>query len=139
VGKHDCYARARLIELKEKDLQEFRDMLSALRRRLSNNVNSMQNDAPKESGRNGAELSDMPMEHLADRASDNFVKDMMIGLLQNSEAEIVDIDIALEKIDNSTYGQCENCEGTIDIERLKALPFARLCIQCKQEEEQQTQ
>ena len=62
----------------------------------------MQNDALRESGRNGAELSDMPMEHLVDRASDNFVKDLMIGILQNSEAEIVDIDIALEKIENNT-------------------------------------
>lgn len=125
--------------MKEKDLQKFREVLSDLRQKLSNNVSNIQEDALRESGRNGPELSDMPMEHLADRASDNFVKDLMIGILQNSEAEIVDIDIALEKIDNGTYGQCEECDDDIKMERLKALPFARLCIECKQMQERQAQ
>ena len=62
---------------------------------------------------------------------------LLIGILQNSEAEIVDIDIALEKIENGTYGQCEECDGEIKIQRLKALPFARQCIECKQALEQQ--
>lgn len=123
--------------MNDKDLQKFRKVLSDLRQRLSDNVSHMQHGALRESGRNANELSDMPMEHLADRASDNFTKDLLIGILQNSEAEIVDIDIALEKIENGTYGQCEDCEGQIPLERLKALPFARLCIDCKQTQEQQ--
>lgn len=121
--------------MEKEDLKTFREMLSNLRKKLSSNVSHMQNDALRESGRNGSELSDMPMEHLADRASDNFEKDLMIGILQNSEAEIVDIDIAIEKIDEGTYGKCEDCGGEIAKERLKAIPFARLCIDCKQAQE----
>lgn len=123
--------------MKKEDLQKFREVLSDLRKKLSQNVSNMQDGALRESGRNANELSDMPMEHLADRASDNFTKDLLIGILQNSEAEIVDIDIALEKIENGTYGQCEECDGEIKIQRLKALPFARQCIECKQALEQQ--
>ena len=129
----------RLVAVKTEDLKKFRKVLSDLREKLSNNVSNMQEGALRESGRNANELSDMPMEHLADRASDNFTKDLMIGILQNSEAEIVDIDIALEKIENGTYGHCEDCGEEIKIERLKALPFARQCIECKEAIEQQSQ
>ena len=59
----------------------------------------------------------------------------MIGILQNSEAEICDIDIALSNIDAGTYGTCELCSSKITKSRLKALPFARLCMKCKQAEE----
>ncbi len=121
--------------MKEEELQTFREMLSDLRKRLSDNVSQMQDDALRESGRNATELSDMPMEHLADRASDTFAKDLMIGILQNSEAEIVDIDAAIDKIDEGTYGQCEECGGEIKKARLKAIPFARLCIDCKEAQE----
>jgi DnaK suppressor protein len=125
--------------VRKKDRQKFRQVLSDLREKLSNNVSNIHDEALRESGRNANELSDMPMEHLADRASDNFTKDLMIGILQNSEAEIVDIDIALEKIEDGTYGLCEDCGEEIKIERLKALPFARHCIECKQALEQQSQ
>ena len=121
--------------MKEEDLQTFREMLSNLREKLSGNVSQIQNDALRQTGKNSSELSDMPMEHLADRASDNFVRDMMIGILQDSEAEIVDIDIAIEKIDEGAYGECEECGEEIKMERLKAIPFARLCIDCKEAEE----
>jgi RNA polymerase-binding transcription factor DksA len=79
----------------------------------------------------------MPLEHLADRGSDNFARDLMIGILQGSEAELCDIDAALAKIDAGTYGMCESCHVDISKGRLKALPFARLCIKCKQAEERQ--
>ena len=61
----------------------------------------------------------------------------MISILQNSEAEICDIDLALEKLQAGSYGTCENCKSKISDTRLKALPFARLCIKCRQAEEQQ--
>ena len=90
-------------------------------------------------GESAGDLSDVPLEHLADRGSDSFAKDMMISILQNSEAEVHDIDTALAKLDGGTYGACETCGGQIGMGRLKALPFARLCIECKQVEESEAQ
>ena len=112
-------------------------MLVELRRRLANNVDHIQSAGLRAGGGDGGELSDMPLEHLADRGSDTFARDLMISVLENSEAEVCDIDAALEKIDAGTYGACEACSASISRARLKALPFARLCIQCKQAEEQQ--
>ena len=124
-------------QVKRSELQAFRSMLLDLRRRLASNVDHMQSEALRSGSGAKAELSDMPLEHLADRGSDNFARDLMISILQGSEAEICDIDAALAKIDAGTYGMCESCHGEISKGRLKALPFARLCIKCKQVEERQ--
>jgi DnaK suppressor protein len=43
-----------------------------------------------------------------------------------------DIDAALGRLDNGTYGKCERCGREIPIERLEARPTARLCVACKQ-------
>ncbi len=122
--------------MNKKDIQAFRNLLLGFRRRLAASVSDMQRDAFGEKGEPPSELSDVPLEHLADRGTDSFTRDLMIGMIENKEAELVDIDRALEKIDEGTYGKCENCEADIPRKRLKALPFARLCIGCKQREEE---
>ena len=125
--------------MKKEQIKAFREALLQLRERLATNVNHMQTEALRNGGNSTAELSDLPLENLADRGSDNFVRDLMINILQNSEAEICDIDLALEKIEAGTYGVCELCKKDIPRARLKALPFARLCITCKQSEEDRHQ
>jgi len=121
--------------VKQEELDQFRQVLVALRRRLANNLNHIEQAALHTGGESTNDLSDVPLEHLADRGSENFARDMMIGIMQNSEAEVQDIDTALAKIDAGTFGLCESCQGPIPISRLKALPFARLCIDCRQKHE----
>ena len=119
----------------KKEVESFRQMLLELRRRLAEHISQMQSDALREPNANVSELSDMPLEHLADRGTDNYARDMIISILQNSDAELCDIDAALAKIDEGDYGTCEACEESISRDRLQALPFARLCIDCKRAEE----
>jgi len=123
-------------KVQKKELAEFRKLLVELRRKLTNNIGQLHNDALKTAGETVDELSDVSAEHIADRGSDNFVRDLKIGILQNSDAELCDVNLALEKIDNGVFGLCEHCNGAIGSKRLHALPFARLCIQCRQAEEQ---
>jgi len=54
-----------------------------------------------------------------------------LALSAQARAAIEQIDAAVEKIHNGTYGRCENCGTTIPKERLKALPYAALCVTCK--------
>jgi RNA polymerase-binding protein DksA len=121
--------------MKEEDIAEFRDLLLRLKKQLAGNVNHMQHEALHEWAGMRDELSDMPFEHMADRGSESFAQEMILNILQNSEAELADVENALDKIEDGTYGICENCNEAIPRARLKALPFARLCIACKQEEE----
>ena len=113
-------------------------MLIELRGKLAKNVTHLEHDALKNDDHTATELSDPHLDHLADRGSDNFARDLLIGMLQGSEAEICDIDAALAKMDSGSFGICENCDRPISGNRLKALPFARLCLRCKQTEERES-
>ncbi len=73
--------------------------------------------------------------HIADYGTDEFEKDLEVGL-SNSESKILKaVDIAIKKIKEGTYGICEDCKKPISKERLKAIPYARFCIKCQTERE----
>ncbi len=110
-------------------------MLLDLRRKLTNNIGHLQEGALKTGGETVNDLSEVAAEHMAERGSDNFAQDLMIRILQDCDAEVCDINRALEKIEMGAYGLCEDCSEPISRKRLTALPFARLCIECKREEE----
>ncbi len=58
-----------------------------------------------------------------------------LSLLENARDLLDKVDRALQKISNGTYGVCESCGKPIEAARLRALPYANLCISCKREEE----
>lgn len=122
--------------MKAKDLAQFKKLLLDMKSKLTNNIDRLQSDGLKTGGETIDELSDVPAEHMAERGTDTFVRDLMVQVLQDSDAELCDVNLALEKIENRTYGLCEHCEEEIGRKRLRALPFARLCIECKQAEEE---
>jgi RNA polymerase-binding protein DksA len=80
------------------------------------------------------DLSTLPM-HLADMGTDSFEQDMSLGLMENETDELHEIEEALERIKDGSFGLCENCKKRIPKERLKAIPYARLCVDCKMKEE----
>jgi DnaK suppressor protein len=62
--------------------------------------------------------------------------DLALSLATMESATLNEIDRALKRIDSGEYGRCKACAKPINPERLKALPYATLCIECKQLEEQ---
>ena len=80
------------------------------------------------------DLSTVPY-HMADVGTDNFEHEFTLGLIENEEEELREIDAALERIEETSYGVCETCEKPIPKGRLKVIPYARLCIDCKRDEE----
>ena len=73
------------------------------------------------------ELSHMAL-HQADAASETFEREKDFSILEQVEVELADVERALRRLDDGTYGTCEACGGTIGDERLEALPAARFCI-----------
>ena len=59
-------------------------------------------------------------------------------LLEIGSAELEEIEYALERIDEGTYGVCEECDEPIGVERLEALPFTAVCIKCKRLQESES-
>ena len=121
--------------MKAEDRERFKGMLLETRAQLSGNVNHMESEALRNSGQNASgDLSNMPM-HMADVGSDNYEKEFTIELIQTEEAELRQIDEALLRIEDDTFGECEACGKRIPKERLKVIPYTTMCVNCKKEEE----
>ncbi len=77
-----------------------------------------------------------------DLASDERDREISMILNDRDRDKLVAIDDALQRIEDKSYGICEcegdNCEGEIGIERLKVLPFTRLCVRCQEETEKES-
>jgi DnaK suppressor protein len=74
-----------------------------------------------------AELSSLD-QHPGDTGTETFEREKDFSLLEQLEAEIGDLDAALRKVDEGTYGICEICGKPIGEERLRAIPWATRCI-----------
>ncbi len=70
--------------------------------------------------------------HMADDATEAFEQSKGLSLQQTIKHRLTEVDDALHKFDEGTYGICEQCGETIDWARLEALPAARFCIRCQQ-------
>lgn len=75
-----------------------------------------------------AELSHFD-QHPADSASDAFEREKDLSILDQVQAELDDVERALQRLDEGTYGRCEACGTEIGDERLAAVPAARFCIE----------
>ncbi|MFA5795323.1 MAG: TraR/DksA family transcriptional regulator [Candidatus Brocadiia bacterium] len=80
------------------------------------------------------DLSNLPL-HAADQGTDTFEQDFTIGLMENEGEEIKQIEEALNRIEEKTYGMCESCNKPVPEARLRVVPFAKFCIKCQSKNE----
>jgi DnaK suppressor protein len=117
-------------KLTREELEQFETMLLERRRLLLNDFQALEAEEAQAGG------SESPLStHLADVGSDRASSDVNLGCQASTSSEIRDIDEALERIRDGTFGLCETCDQGIAKARLEAIPYARLCLPCKTEEE----
>lgn len=116
------------------ELKEFRDLLLARKRLLRGDFDTLEGETMKKGGDGAGDLSTMP-GHLAELASDNSERDLSYGRMESQSEELKEIEEALDRIKDGSFGICEKCEGKIPKERLRAIPYARLCVRCQGKEE----
>ncbi|HEX2064352.1 MAG TPA: TraR/DksA C4-type zinc finger protein [Acidimicrobiales bacterium] len=75
-----------------------------------------------------AELSSVD-QHQADVGTETFDRERDLSILERVEAELVDVEHALRRLDEGTYGLCEACGRPISDDRLEAQPAARFCVE----------
>lgn len=116
--------------MNKRESKPYKELLLALRSRLRGDVSTMA-DAALNKTRTEAngDLSSMPI-HMADIGSDNFEQEFTLCLLENEEETLEMIESALERIENRTYGPCQECSGTIPKTRLNAIPYTPFCVKC---------
>lgn len=75
--------------------------------------------------------------HIADVGTDNFDKDMNLGLCGTEQELLQEVDTALDRIKNGSYGRCEICKDDIPQKRLRVVPYAHFCLKCKEKIEEE--
>jgi DnaK suppressor protein len=118
------------------DVEHFREVLLEKREAVSAALNNLhrENSVSLED-ETGELVSGSADQHLADTATETVDREIGTTLEEHDERLLAEIDAALRRIEEGTYGKCVNCGAPIPQERLEAMPWATLCIDCKRKEE----
>lgn len=134
-GTKSARARQAAVELPEvlktplsdRDLDVFRQMLLEKRQEILSDMAHLEDEAIRP-GANAGGSSSMPI-HMADLGSDTWEREFTLGLIENERGLLREIDEALCRIEDKTYGVCLATGKPITKARLKAKPWAKYCIE----------
>jgi DnaK suppressor protein len=119
--------------MKKADMKAYKERLVSLRARLRGDVNQMADAALKKNRMEAnGEASTMPI-HMADIGTDNYEQEFTLSLMETEEDTLAAIEAALERVEDGTYGTCEECGATVPKLRLNAIPYTPFCIKCAQQ------
>ena len=118
--------------LTKKDLNRFKDLLLEKRAALADDANHLEDEAVRKSKDDAAT---MDISNFADLGSDNYEQEFDLGVLETQGQTLREIDEALERIENKTFGVCDACGKQIPKGRLAAMPHARMCVPCLSKQE----
>lgn len=121
--------------MNKRDLAKFEKLLLQKRKQLIEEFGLLKSSAMDNTIKdNTGDLSSYSY-HMADQGTDAMEREKAFYFASKSGRLLYHIDEALRRVRNKTYGKCEECGQQINVERLTAVPHARLCIDCKETEE----
>ena len=121
-----CTNRRRLTAA---NIEHFKEILLEKRRDIIGNVNEIQEETLKKSRLDATgDLSCMPI-HMADLGTDNYEQEFALNLMDEERKLLEEIDAALTRIEDGTYGICQATGKPIAKARLEANPWARYCVE----------
>ena len=115
------------------DIEHFRTLLTEERERVQHAITHLHEDHAESMEDETDELSTAGGNHIGDIAAVTTDREIDYGLGENSEHVLGEIDAALKRIDDGTFGTCTNCGKEIGEERLEARPWSALDIDCARE------
>lgn len=117
----------------DKELKKFEKLLIDERTRLSGSIRNIEDISRNESGRdNTGDLSSY-----AESGTDNFELETALNIASGESNWLNEVTDALRRVQDGTYGVCENCEKDIPKKRLEVFPSARFCVQCQEQFEKE--
>jgi DnaK suppressor protein len=111
----------------ENGWKEFREVLTVQRKEIM--------DLYEHDLKEGQRAVDEGSEDVVDRANRAYNSEMMLALSGAERETLFQIEEAIGRLDKGGFGACTNCESEIPEARLKAVPWARYCIDCQELEE----
>ncbi|MDD5237081.1 MAG: TraR/DksA C4-type zinc finger protein [Candidatus Omnitrophica bacterium] len=122
-------------KLDKKELLEFKKLVLKKKSELIEQINHISEDTLKKSPKEASGDISSYTYHMADVATDTYDREFSMSLASNDRAIFYEIEDALKKIEDGTYGICEECKDFIAKVRLRAIPYARLFLKCQEKKE----
>jgi DnaK suppressor protein len=119
--------KARLNSEEQRRTETLACMLHDRRAEIESRMRSLREVIPAQDG---------GVKDAEEQSMEDFVRDMDVALMVMESETLRRIDEALQRLEEGTYGICAECDQTIAEARLKALPFATLCRDCQEREEE---
>lgn len=120
--------------VREQEIQGLRERLVSERERVTSEIEGLREAAVQYT----ASVADEDRSygnHLADDATNTFEQEQQLALLRTLDTVLQEIDSALQRMDEGTYGVCVDCGQPIPIERLEARPYAMRCVADQEKED----
>ena len=121
--------------LNKKELAEYRKMITKRKNEILDSISRISEDTLKKSQKDASGDISGYTFHMADVATDNYDREFSLGIASNDRRFLYDLEDALKRIEDGTFGICEECKAALTKARLKALPYARLCLTCQKKKE----
>lgn len=119
----------------KKELKDFKKIVLKKKEEVSDDLKHISDDTLRKSQKEASGDISGYTYHMADVATDNYDREFSLGLASNERKSLYELDDALKRIEEGTFGICGDCKGMITKVRLKAVPSTRLCIKCQQKRE----
>ena len=121
--------------LSKEQAKQFRQLLITERAKLASEIKSIAQDASTSPRDASGDLSGYTV-HMADMAADTFERELSMNIVSSEQEILYQIDDALKRLDEGSFGICQQCSQPVTMSRLKAVPYASLCISCQRVKEQ---
>ncbi len=121
--------------LSTQQVKQFRQLLITERAKFVQEIKSIAQDASTSPRDASGDLSAYTV-HMADMAADTYERELSMNIVSSEQEVLYQIDDALKRMDDGSYGICQQCNQPITMSRLKAVPYASMCIACQRVKEQ---
>ena len=111
-----------LEKVDKKTIARFKKILLKEREQIVGEVKQIV-ESSKEMGQDG-------IQDIGDEAANIYNKQVLLSLNENERLRLKEVDESLDRIENGTYGICEECGGPISLKRLEVRPVAKYCVPC---------
>jgi len=121
-------------KLNKKELADYKKLIAKKKSELVDEISNLKAETQKSQKDAAGDISGYTY-HMADVATDTYDREFSLGLVSNERKVLYELDDALKRIEDGTFGICEDCGEQISKSRLKALPYARLCVACQEKKD----
>ncbi len=125
--KKSPFRKQQLKTIRQELIKEREQLLEQLTSIKGENLSKSQKDS-------SGDLSGYTL-HMADMATDLYNREFSLELAEGERERLINLEEALKRIEEGSYGRCDSCGGAIPKQRLKVLPQAKYCIKCQEKNE----